>query len=155
MKSTPISCLYSISLWDDCPHNCDYSEKYPSLATVPGRGSIYSCFSSKFVLRTSHYFQELVTSWCLWKYFPIEAEWIRPWCRGTRKLIWNSPPTMECLYTYFFRSTNSYVVLVLLGDVKSNDIFFLNRKTLPSTKSSYISTLWVFPKIMVPPNHLF
>ena len=153
-KGTPISCLYSISLWDDCPHNNDYSEKYPSLSTVPGRGSIYFCFSSKFVLRTSHYFQELVTSWCLWKYFPIEAEWIRPWCRGTRKFIWNSPPTMECLYTYFFfRSTNSYVVLVLLGDVKSNDLFFEQKN--PSTKWSYISTLWVFPKIMVPPNHLF
>ena len=121
MKSTTISCLYSISLWDDCPHHSDYSEKYPSLSTVPGRGSVnFICFkypqnvswehhNSRSLSRVDAFFFNEI-------YFPMEAGLIRPTKAGVHPPKFTQKHGHKCNGMFgvslFIRSTHSPTLYV-------------------------------------------
>ena len=140
MKSTTISCLYSISLWDDCPHHSDYSEKYPSLSTVPGRGLYCICFkypqnvswehhNSRSLSRVDAFFFNEI-------YFPMEAGWIRPTNAGVH------PPQFKkkhgrkcngmCVCVYHFLFDPPIPSSCMFGpkgdDISRMMIFFLKQE---------------------------
>lgn len=143
MKSTSISCVYSISLWDDCP-SPQWLLREISI-TFHGSWERISILymlqiSAKCVLRTSQ-FQELVASWCL--FYGSTSQWKQDGfthqCRGSPPQIHKKKHGHKCngmcvcvCVPLFIRSTHSFQLYVWTPRwwYKSNDDFFLT-KTCP------------------------
>lgn len=141
------------------PHHSDYSEKYLSLSTVPGRGSVnFICF--KYLQ-----FQELVASWRLffqWNILPNGSRMDSTHqCRGSpppnsRKNMATNVTECVCVCTTFY-SIHPFLPVVCLGPkvmiyCKSNDDFFLTP-TLPSLNGAKCHTNAISsPSTLVVPN---